>query len=111
MSSSKVRKEREDLLSTKYQTITPVGTIIRTTRKCMGLTPAFVAKCLGVSECTLNMYEHNRTPVPTHIIIKLMMFGLDFWCRNAPDGNLPDCAPNIVPRVTSCNGVPAQPAA
>lgn len=66
-----------------FGTTLDMGQILRFSRKAMGLSQASIAKFMGVSQIEWITYERNRKLIPANIIMKLIMFGMDFWCNNS----------------------------
>ena len=80
--STKAQKRRAEMAKQAYGTVTDMGLVLRSARLASGLKAGYIAKCMDVSTSEWLEYERNRNPIPGHIIIKLMIFGMDFWARN-----------------------------
>ena len=105
--TSKTKLLREKILCEKHNTHIPLGQSIRSARKTMGLKCQFLSKCLDVPFDEWLEYEHNRKPVPANIVIKLLIFGMDFWVRNKQcfenGATLPVGDADTPPRTTHAN--------
>ena len=79
---TKSTKKRADKSAHMYGITFDMGQILRYSRKGMGLRYEYMAQCMDISPKEWLAYERNKKPIPAHIIIKLVMFGMEFWARN-----------------------------
>ena len=98
--SNKTRRSRAEMAARAYNMTLDMGQTLRHARKAMGVSPAYIAQCVNVSEMEWFEYERNQKPVPMHIVIKLLMFGMDFWARNR------QCFENKATLPATCGGTP-----
>lgn len=78
---SKNKKELENFL--KPKNILPPHRLLRNARAFMGVSRELLARRMGISYETLEAYERGRRRIPNTILIKLYMFGIDFWIDDA----------------------------
>ena len=79
---SKSQTRRAEIAKQAYGTVMDMGRILRCSRTACGLNVEYISKCMDATQQDWLEYESNRKPIPAHIIIKLMIFGMDFWARN-----------------------------
>ena len=79
MTESKSRQIREKIVRSTYGTTKTVGDMIKQARIALGLSRTYVAYRMGVGVGTWHAYEYDKLVVPSHILIKLFMFGFDFF--------------------------------
>ena len=53
--------------------------LLRNARVFMGVSRGLLAERMGISYETLTDFEMGRRRIPNSILIKLYMFGIDFW--------------------------------
>ena len=80
--SSKAKRQRLEMAKQAYGTVMDMGHVLRATRLASGLNVDYIAQCMNTTRKDWMRYEQNLMPIPGHIIIKLMIFGMEFWARN-----------------------------
>ena len=79
---TKSQKRRAEMAQKAYGTVMDMGHVLRASRLACGLNIEYIAQCMNTTRKEWIGYEQNHEPIPGHIIIKLMIFGMDFWVRN-----------------------------
>lgn len=79
---TKATKQRIKDSAQEYNMAVDMGRILKYARRASGFSQLGIAKCMEITEYEWQCYERNRRQIPTHIILKLIMFGMDFWAQN-----------------------------
>ncbi len=109
---SQTRQIREKIVRSTYGTTKTVGDMIKQARISLGLSRAYVAYRMGVAEVTWHKYEYDKLVVPSHILIKLFMFGFDFFYPyplRFTDLETPPVVGEYIPKKTNNKTQPPQP--
>ena len=80
--ATRITRNRAEISKQAYGTTMDMGRAIKCARLASGINTEYISKCIGTPLADWVDYEHNRKPVPGYILIKLMIFGMDFWARN-----------------------------
>lgn len=67
----------------KSTKILPPKKLLKTARSFMGVSRKLLAQRMGITYETLQAYENGNRRIPNSILLKLYMFGIDFWIDNA----------------------------
>ena len=93
------KKRNAEMAKQAYGTVMDMGHVVRAARLASGLKVDYIAQCMNTTHKEWVWYEQNHAPIPGHIIIRLMIFGMDFWARNkqcfenmSNDHPVPACA-------------------
>ena len=57
--------------------------LLKNARSLMGVSRHLLANRMGISHETLEAYEKGTQRIPNSILLKLYMFGIDFWIDGA----------------------------
>ncbi len=79
---TKSQRQRAEMAQKAYGTVMDMGRVLRAARIASGLRVEYISQCMNTTAKEWIYYEQNREPIPGHILIKLMIFGMDFWSRN-----------------------------
>lgn len=79
---TKAAKQRVKDSAQEYNMAVDMGRILKYARRASGFSQLGISKCMEITEHEWQCYERNRRQIPTHIMLKLIMFGMDFWCKN-----------------------------
>lgn len=81
MSISKKRKENIEMFLAEFESYAPAGETLRTARRCLGISRRRLAVRMGIRNSVLTKYENGSLRIPSSMMLKIFMFGLDFWCE------------------------------
>ena len=79
MTENKPKKIRKQILCDLFGNPDCAGTILKNARRSMGLSRDYLAAKLGVTEKRLTQYENGCCAIPTYLLLRIFMFGLDFY--------------------------------
>lgn len=81
MSLSKKRKQLLITYKNEQNAYSPACHILRHARQLLGISKARIAARMGVPESMWQKYENGGLRIPESLMLKIYMFGLDFWCE------------------------------
>lgn len=65
----------------EQKTYEPACDTLRKARKLMAISRERLAARMGIPEIILEKYENGAIRIPNSVMLKIFMFGLDFWCE------------------------------
>ncbi len=81
MVMSQRRRKQLDTYKQEQKTYSPACKTLRDARSMLGISKARMAQKIGVPEELWVKYENGAVRIPESLMLKIYMFGLDFWCE------------------------------
>jgi len=81
MTASKKRKLLRQAYMAEQNTYAPAYETLRKARMCLGISQERLAERMGISDAIWQKYENGALRIPGSVMLKIFMFGLDFWCE------------------------------